>query len=162
MENKQKGSRFTIKYHLKNPKTKTLTGITSRKKSNLKEISELDILKQGFSKEIIKKLFHKNLIEKYEKFYIPEKSQSLIDGKSENSNLKLTHEQKLSIDTIYNKLSSFEVILLDGITGSGKTEIYFQVINKVLASMKQVLVLIPEISLTPQTIQRFTKRFSKK
>jgi primosomal protein N' (replication factor Y) len=158
----KKGQDLPLNTISKTPKQKRLLELLREKKSNLKEISELDILKQGFSKEIIKKLFHKNLIEKYEKFYIPEKSQSLIDGKSENSNLKLTHEQKLSIDTIYNKLSSFEVILLDGITGSGKTEIYFQVINKVLASMKQVLVLIPEISLTPQTIQRFTKRFSKK
>ncbi|NBI13321.1 primosomal protein N' [[Haemophilus] felis] len=54
----------------------------------------------------------------------------------------------------------FNAWLLDGITGSGKTEIYLQFIEEILKKSQQVLVLVPEIGLTPQTIQRFRARFN--
>lgn len=52
-----------------------------------------------------------------------------------------------------------EVVLIDGITGSGKTEIYIRAISKVLAQGKSAIILVPEISLTPQTLARFRSRF---
>ena len=55
-----------------------------------------------------------------------------------------------------------EVVLLHGVTGSGKTEIYLQSIARVLERGKQAIVLIPEISLTPQTVTRFRRRFGEK
>jgi len=58
--------------------------------------------------------------------------------------------------------NDFRVFLLDGVTGSGKTEVYLQAMTPVLEKQKQVLVLVPEIGLTPQTIQRFRERFHNK
>src|SRR5262249_30977409 len=55
----------------------------------------------------------------------------------------------------------FQAFLLYGVTGSGKTEIYLRAIEEVVRQGKQALVLVPEISLTPQTIQRFRGRFSE-
>lgn len=54
---------------------------------------------------------------------------------------------------------AFEVTLLDGVTGSGKTQVYLEAVAKALSLGKQVLILLPEISLTPQTLDRFEKRF---
>lgn len=76
--------------------------------------------------------------------------------------IQLNEYQKQAIDTIKNHLNKFQAFLLDGVTGSGKTEVYLRVIAEVIAADKQALVLVPEINLTPQTIMRFAERFSVK
>ena len=68
-------------------------------------------------------------------------------------------DQKYAIQQILKAQHHYQTFLLDGLTGSGKTEVYLQVMFEVLQQGKQVLVLVPEIGLTPQTVARFKSRF---
>ena len=74
---------------------------------------------------------------------------------------KANTEQQTAIDEIQNKTNQFGVFLLDGVTGSGKTEVYLNSIVNIVKNNQQVLVLIPEIGLTPQLLQRFKSRFGE-
>ncbi|XLP06856.1 primosomal protein N' [Alteromonas marina] len=67
-------------------------------------------------------------------------------------------EQSVAIAALNRQQGNFAVSLLEGVTGSGKTEVYLQAIEPLLRAGKQVLILVPEIGLTPQTVSRFEKR----
>lgn len=75
--------------------------------------------------------------------------------------LPLTSEQQQALEAMRAHLDTYRCFLLEGVTGSGKTEVYLQLIAIVLAQKKQVLVLVPEIGLTPQLLHRFKERFSE-
>ncbi len=70
----------------------------------------------------------------------------------------LTDEQATAIESIRQHLDHFHCHLLDGVTGSGKTEVYMCLLEEVLQSGRQAMVLVPEIGLTPQLLQRFRRR----
>jgi primosomal protein N' (replication factor Y) len=71
----------------------------------------------------------------------------------------LTIEQRQAVDRVNDSLDAYNAFLLEGVTGSGKTEVYMRVIDSVISQGRQVLVLLPEISLTPQIESRFRQRF---
>lgn len=73
--------------------------------------------------------------------------------------LTLNDEQNSVVTEISQRLDSFNVSLLYGITGSGKTEVFLHLIRNLLLNNKQILVLVPEINLTPQLAKRFKQRF---
>lgn len=78
-----------------------------------------------------------------------------------DSRLALNSEQQQALTAIRDALyaSQHRTILVHGVTGSGKTELYMQAIDEVVAFGRQAIVLVPEISLTPQTVARFRSRF---
>ena len=75
---------------------------------------------------------------------------------------ELHAEQLQVVEAIGTKLDKFAVHLLDGITGSGKTEVYFQLIEYMLEQKRQIIYLVPEIGLTSQLVERVTARFGNR
>lgn len=128
---------------------------------NDKQIEIINLLKDGSVKTSIisnlnssyKTLLNKGIIkEELEEEYRLKNETSLKEN-----NIVLNEEQKNAVDSII--IDQFNPYLLYGVTGSGKTEVYMNVIDKVIKQDKQIIVLVPEISLTPQLINNFTNRF---
>ena len=122
--------------------------------------SKSEIVKgAGVSSSVINKLIETNIIEpfgvpKTKQFYVP---------KFDIQGITLTPEQQNAADYLCAKCDKgFNVTLLDGVTGSGKTEVYFEAAIKTLKQNKQVLILVPEIALTTQWLDRYEKRFGVK
>ena len=87
-------------------------------------------------------------------------SGSLVPTPANRSTpLELAPEQRDAVERISGSLGKFGAFVLHGITGSGKTEVYLQVVERALARGQRALVLVPEIGLTPQLVERFAERF---
>lgn len=112
----------------------------------------------GASHAVIKALRDKRLVEYREKLVELDPFARIVPEKAELP--ELTEEQKAALALIEGELGKgdFGVVLLNGVTGSGKTEVYLRALSEVVARGKQAIVLVPEISLTPQTIRRFKSR----
>lgn len=110
----------------------------------------------------IKTMINKQILEedKVEIYRNPYDDDSIV----RTQDLKLTDEQQKAITPIKEKIANeeHEVFLLHGVTGSGKTEIYLQAIQDVIKKGQEAIVLVPEISLTPQMVNRFKGRFGSK
>lgn len=115
-----------------------------------------------FSSAIWSQLKSKGFVTEIEQTIAPSHWQTTVGelpiAKAENR-LKLNKQQGFALSQLLFQ-EGFQPWLLEGVTGSGKTEIYLQFIEEILKKGKQVLVLVPEIGLTPQTVQRFRERFN--
>ncbi|MBR3249371.1 MAG: primosomal protein N' [Clostridia bacterium] len=123
-------------------------------------IPEIELF-TGYTRGIVKTLEKNDYIEIIQKKI--ERNPLINKDVKQTDKLKLTEEQRLAYDKIENaiKKEKYEQFLLYGVTGSGKTEVYLQLIEKALKNNKTAVVLVPEISLTPQMIDRFVARFGK-
>lgn len=131
-------------------------------KKNKKEIEILNLLKK---KDVLRKEINSPSLRKLiENDVVVLKSVEVnrnIDFvKEEKKNIELTPEQNEAYTKIKN--STNNKVLLYGVTGSGKTEIYIKLINDTLNSGKNVIMLVPEISLTPQIVNRFLSEFGSR
>jgi primosomal protein N' (replication factor Y) len=112
--------------------------------------AELNLL--GISRVCLKILEKKELVIERKVSYINQLNYLTINGPI------LNPEQQIAIEQILSAANSFKTFLLQGITGSGKTEVYLSVLEKLVVNGGQALVLVPEIGLTPQTVARFRER----
>ena len=125
------------------------------------ELIELNIWVSDYYHHPIGEVMLNNLPKLLREGKAAELQKTLIDvpPSAKVPSIQLNKEQQEAVNSI-DINNSFKVFLLDGITGSGKTEVYLRVIEKIINNGRQALVLVPEISLTPQTVARFQSRFS--
>lgn len=125
---------------------------------NHQGISWPELRTLGYSKAQLNALVDKQLIIEKEQIarLFTWQEQALI----ENNKQQLSTEQAVIVAAINQSHNKFACHLIDGVTGSGKTEVYLQAMEQTLANSQQVLVIVPEIGLTPQTLLRFEQRFN--
>lgn len=132
-------------------KGKSLEIIQSIKKNKIVLKKDLKSISPSALKALLDK---KILIEiKKEVYRLDEK----YDRK--DSCITLTDKQKNVVDKVLKKKDGFMPFLLHGVTGSGKTEVYINIVEKIVSDGKEAIILVPEISLTPQVISKFKSKF---
>ncbi len=120
---------------------------------------------EGQWQAALKVLCEKNWVSSRTKEPRQKRNEGHTDSQIEmikNQGLFLNHEQQSAVESLRQNKTVYFASLIDGITGSGKTEVYLSFIEEQLKNARQVLVLVPEIGLTPQLINRFEHRFSVK
>lgn len=133
------------------PKQAELLALLQRRNS----IDASDLSTENLPRSGLNALLKKGLVEHFTSAPLAHREP----GAGTEIPLELNDEQQFALDSV-NFEKKYQCYLLDGVTGSGKTEVYLQLIEKCLQSDLQTLVLIPEIGLTPQTVSRFRRRFN--
>ena len=124
--------------------------------THTKQIKVADLkIKSNATSTQIKLLIDKEVFEEYH--YQTDRIQ--FQDSEDNASIKLNSYQKTALEDIENLFETQNIVLLHGVTSSGKTEIYVKKIESILAEGKQALYLVPEIALTSQLVQRLQKYF---
>lgn len=123
-------------------------------------IDEQTLRAAGFTKNLWLNLAEKSYLKSFTQDPTLTTEKFFQSGNTTENNILLNEEQQNAVDKITGALNTFQCFLLEGVTGSGKTEIYLKSIEAVLKQNQQALVLVPEIALTPQMLARFQTRFN--
>ena len=126
-----------------------------------KDVKQSDLLKKtGASQSSIHSLEEKGIVATFEKEVERRFSESFTENQVE---FKLAKDQQRAIDEVEKFViaKKFQTFLLHGVTGSGKTQVYIEIIKKVLSQNQSALLLVPEISLTPQITSRLINNFDE-
>lgn len=113
------------------------------------------VLKKEYNNEIIKELLENNIIN-----INKENIYRINKNNNKETKKELTRPQQRCVDEVINNLNTNNTYLLYGVTGSGKTEVYMQIIEEVVKQGKCAILLVPEISLTHQIVKRLYDRFA--
>ncbi len=136
------------------PRQAQILGLLQRQPDENLSQTEIYLNMGGGCRSILSALEQRGWIESCE--IRPSKKELAESG--EVSARRLNPDQRLAVDAVLQHGKVFQSFLLDGVTGSGKTEVYIALVEQALAVGQQVLILVPEIGLTPQLLQRFQKR----
>lgn len=166
---KDKKTVKTVSYYKVNRSLLMDAEISARAKKKLQlkgyllnhpEDGKLSDLRKDYSNDVVKYFITNQLIDLYEEAV--NRSDSYFDKVESSNFLKLNQQQESAVEQISQAIGKdSKPFLIEGITGSGKTEVYLHTIDWVLKMGKTAIVLVPEISLTPQMTNRFISRFGK-
>ena len=143
---------------------KIINFVKDNEGATIPEIEMLTDCSRAIINTLIKNGYLEIIEQKIERNPLALKDAEDIQKKEKTEKLKLTDEQEKAYKQIEQNMEEniYKTFLLYGVTGSGKTEIYLQLIQKALEQEKTAILLVPEISLTPQMLDRFIARFGKK
>jgi len=148
----EQGLQADVSLLKRSPKQAQLISIFQQQVGHVLSEDELALWDKTW-RSVVKPLLVKKLLELSRQ---PAVEKSLLN----QAELMCNAHQQAAIDLVCDNLDRFSVFLLEGVTGSGKTEVYMQIIRAVLERGQQVLLLLPEITLTPQLEERFRKRYA--
>jgi primosomal protein N' (replication factor Y) (superfamily II helicase) len=139
-----------LRYLIQQPEAVNVSWVYAESGGNLADLQELE--ERGLIRLFESEIFRDPL----------QRAGKQANRYTSNQVIELTSEQKTALKKIVGAVSSpgtRNSFLLQGVTGSGKTEIYLRVTEEVIKRRKQAIILVPEIALTPQTVHRFASRF---
>ena len=139
-----------LRFLIRQPEAVNVSWVYAESGCNLNDLQELEA--RGLIRLFESEIFRDPL----------EKTSRQADRQTDTQTVKLTPEQNVALNEIIKSITSLNArspFLLQGVTGSGKTEIYLRAAEETIKRGKRAIVLVPEIAITPQTVRRFLSRF---